>query len=217
METLQLRIGAITPQSSVNGPFQRFVVWCQGCSIRCPGCVNPQLQPTDCGVLMTVDAMAKRIMMEPGIEGVTYTGGEPFLQAAALTALSKRIRSRGLGVVCYTGYTLEQLQSPDAPEGSAGLLEQVDLLIDGPFLIDQMQNLPWRGSANQRLIALTPRYRDALEQAAAQTPTAEMALTHGALTLTGFWPEGFSERLTRTLADGPDDRFREAPDSPLRG
>jgi anaerobic ribonucleoside-triphosphate reductase activating protein len=84
-------------------------------------------------------------------------------QAAALTLIIKAVRSKKeLGVMCYTGYTYEYLiRSGNAEQ--KGLLATVDLLIDGPYIAAKHANLRWRGSSNQRLIALTDRYRDTVE------------------------------------------------------
>jgi len=59
--------------------------------------------------------MAERILRTPGIEGVTYSGGEPMIQAEPLYTLSQILRSQGLSILCYTGYTLTELQTKKRP------------------------------------------------------------------------------------------------------
>ena len=155
-------MGAFLPRCSVAGPGVRAVVWVQGCSRGCAGCCNDGFADPGGGTLTPLDELLETIATVDGIEGVTFSGGEPFDQAGALSALIRSLRARrDLGVVCYTGYTVEELRL-GGPAGAADLLESVDLLIDGPFLQEHSAPLRWRGSDNQRLLCLTPRYADSL-------------------------------------------------------
>ena len=89
---------------------------------------------------------------DPILKGVTFSGGEPFCQAEALAELARLVHGAGKDVACYTGWTYEQLLEKDDPAVNA-LLAQVDLLIDGPFVLAQRNlELRFRGSENQRLI-----------------------------------------------------------------
>jgi anaerobic ribonucleoside-triphosphate reductase activating protein len=97
-------------------------------------------------------------LAQEGIDGVTFSGGEPFAQATALAELAKKLHECGLTVVCYTGYTLKQLRAGNRENWNA-LLEQIDLLIDGPFIQEQRCHKPYRGSANQIIHFLTDRIR----------------------------------------------------------
>jgi len=142
--------------------------------------------------------MANQILTLRGIEGVTYTGGEPMLQAHALVLLSQRLRQMGLTVVCYTGYTLEALRH-HTDSWVSRLLNQVDILIDGPFVQAEAASLLWRGSRNQQVYFLTETYRDwkpKVNQASAQV---ELTLATHDFTTTGIWPLGFVERLEDAL------------------
>ena len=96
MEQPRLNLGAIQERSAVNGPGERFVLWLQGCPLRCPGCCNPEFQPLVPRHLLVVEELAGRILAVPGIEGVTYSGGEPTVQARGLACLSERLRPAGL-------------------------------------------------------------------------------------------------------------------------
>jgi len=113
-------------------------------------------------------------MLVPGThEGICFSGGEPFLQADALAPLGERARRAGFGVVSYSGYTREELEAGD-PAGSQRLLGMLDLLIDGPFIQEQAAVLLFRGSRNQRIHFLSPRYpRRILDH----PPVTEMKLT----------------------------------------
>ena len=142
----------------VVGPGERFVIWVQGCPLRCPGCENQQFLPFRDSAWLGVEELARRIIAVEGIEGVTYAGGEPFAQASALAAMSHGLRETGLTVMAYSGFTLSQLESDVVP-GATELLGEIDLLLDGPFCEDEPTAKPWRGSDNQRLIALSSRYQ----------------------------------------------------------
>jgi anaerobic ribonucleoside-triphosphate reductase activating protein len=131
-------------------------VFVQGCPHRCKGCHNPASHDYDGGVDTPIDEIAARIQKNPLLSGVTYSGGEPFLHAAALAALSDRVHAMGLNVWCYTGYTYDELLQKAASEpDTAALLSSVDILVDGRFEDDKKDlTLVFRGSSNQRLINL---------------------------------------------------------------
>ena len=101
-----------------------------------------------------MDQIAEQIFGNPLISGVTFSGGEPFVQADALVPLARLIKDRGKNLMVYTGYLLEELQAMDRP-GVKQLLELADILVDGPYMEGQRDlTLPYRGSANQRIIDL---------------------------------------------------------------
>ena len=147
----------------VLGPGERFVLWVQGCPMRCLGCHNPQFQPFEDRTWLPVGVLVSRVLSVPGSEGVTLVGGEPFAQARALARLARSVRGSGRTVVTYTGYTLEQLESGVVPHADE-LLGETDLLVDGPYHRELPTQRPWRGSDNQRLIPLSDRYRDQVSQ-----------------------------------------------------
>ncbi|MDX2024744.1 4Fe-4S single cluster domain-containing protein [Microcella sp.] len=130
--------------------------------MRCHGCFNPQFFGRRGGTVFTVDELLAEVPTS-GIEGVTLLGGEPFEQAPALAHFARAVRDRGLSVMSFSGVTLDEL-SEGARQGEPGagaLLDQTDLLVDGPFLQDQVEgDRPWVGSRNQGVRALADRYRD---------------------------------------------------------
>lgn len=140
----------------MNGPGVRFVLWVQGCSIGCKGCFNPDTWSHELKTLITVPDMADKILNSEGIDGVTFSGGEPFEQAEALACLGKMLKEKALSVIVFTGFTLEKLKTGKKPEWDA-LLSVTDLLIDGRYMDSQKADLRWRGSSNQRLHFLTDR------------------------------------------------------------
>ena len=188
-------------RSVVNGPGVRFVLWVQGCTIHCPGCINPDLLPLVSHHIVKVSDMARRIISTPGIEGVTFTGGEPTLQADALAELCSQIKDKGLTILCYSGYRLEELRSRNN-SGLSELLAQIDLLIDGPYMSAESAPLPWRGSHNQRLHFLSPAYVNLSEEYSVSDRQIELIVGSKFWTMTGTWENHFRRRLEELLATG---------------
>lgn len=147
-----MHIANTVSDSIVDGPGLRFTVFTQGCPHHCPGCHNPDTHDPAGGREVTVDELARRMMANPLTDGLTLSGGEPFLQAEDCASLAQLAHERGLNVWTYTGYTYERLLEGELP-GALALLEQTDVLVDGPFLLaEKSYEALFRGSANQRLI-----------------------------------------------------------------
>lgn len=159
----QINMATEIKESVVNGPGQRYVIWVQGCPFQCPGCFNPDFQPFITNKLVKVSTLARRIFSQKTIEGVTYTGGEPIIQCPALVNLNELLIKKGLSIVCYTGYTLEELQTSKDPNIKK-FLSQIDILIDGRFQQEKKANLLWRGSNNQHVHFLKNRYKEYAKQ-----------------------------------------------------
>jgi len=187
---MRLNLARTLARSAANGPGERYVLWVQGCTLACPGCWNPDTWPRVRRDERTIDEVEREILSVPNIEGVTFTGGEPFLQAPALAALASRVRTHGLSVVVFTGYDLEELRSAAA----RSLLAVTDILIAGRYIAAQRTiGLPLRGSTNQQLHRLTNRYD---MSGLIEAPTCEAHIgSDGGLTWTGFPP---SELLVLT-------------------
>ena len=149
----ELRLSApVQFDSIVDGEGLRAVVWTQGCPHGCPGCHNPQTHAFDGGTSVASESILEQLKAHFYLDGVTFSGGEPMAQAAACGELAQAVHQLGMNVWCYTGYTWEALMEAQDPDQRA-FLEQIDVLIDGPFLLAQKSlNLRFRGSANQRLI-----------------------------------------------------------------
>ena len=149
-----LRIAGIENDSIVDGPGIRMTVFVQGCPHGCEGCHNPQTWDFKGGHDMTDDAIMQKISENPLLDGVTFSGGEPFCQAAKLARLGRRILERGLNIITYTGFTYEELiAKADENNCYRQLLDITDILIDGRFILAQKDlTLKFRGSANQRII-----------------------------------------------------------------
>ena len=148
-----LRISDTVNDSIVDGPGLRFTVFVQGCPHHCPGCHNPQTHDFEGGTVINERELLPRIQGNPLLDGVTFSGGEPFCQAKALAALGREIRKLGLNIMTYTGYKYEFLYEHRAENGIGELLEVTDWLVDGPY-IEELRSLElhFRGSSNQRIL-----------------------------------------------------------------
>ena len=150
---MKLRIAGTVNDSIVDGPGIRFTVFVQGCPHNCKGCHNPQTHDFNGGTVTDTEELLEKIKSNPLLDGVTFSGGEPFCQAEALASLGKEIKKLGLNVITYTGYTFEQLYCSREQNNWNDLLEITDILIDGPFILEQKDwEIKFRGSSNQRYI-----------------------------------------------------------------
>ena len=145
-----LRVAGVIEESIVDGPGIRFVLFLQGCPLHCPGCQNPQTWDFDGGTLVPASEVLERIKANPLAKGVTFSGGEPFVQAERLLPLAEELKEQGYHLMAFSGYTLEELiQKP----GCLALLEKLDLLVDGPYVeAKKSLELRFRGSSNQRIL-----------------------------------------------------------------
>lgn len=194
-EKESLNIAAQLEKSVVNGPGTRYVIWVQGCPFKCAGCFNKEFQPFIKKEMVEIDVLAKKILAVDGIEGVTYTGGEPMTQAEGLYHLSLILKKNGLTIACCTGFTLEELNDHDDPYIKK-LLSLLDILIDGKYEENKKANQMWRGSSNQKIHFLSDVYRDFKRLAEEEGP-AEMELIIGkdGIVFTGI----LEEKILRVL------------------
>lgn len=147
----ELRIAGCTNDSIVDGPGLRYTIFTQGCPHNCKGCHNPGTHDANCGNLMNIEAIVSDVKKNPLLDGITLSGGEPFAQAEVAGELAKKVKEElNLSVITYTGYLFENLLKE---EKNKKLLENTDILIDGPFIIGEKSlDLMYRGSKNQRAI-----------------------------------------------------------------
>ena len=146
-----LDLSGIVGDSIVDGPGIRTTVFCQGCPHHCPGCHNPETWDFGCGTLIPVEAVVEIVQSNPLCRGVTFSGGEPFAQAAEFAELAAQLKEKGYEVASYSGYTFEELL--EGTEDQKLLLGTIDILIDGPFLqAHKSLEIAFRGSRNQRIL-----------------------------------------------------------------
>jgi anaerobic ribonucleoside-triphosphate reductase activating protein len=150
----RLQVSGVVEESIVDGPGLRYVVFTQGCPHGCPGCHNPQTHSLSGGHSLSVSSVLAAVRENPLLAGITFSGGEPFLQPGPLCLLAEGVRALGGTVVVYSGYTLEALLDQAAARpATARLLRLTDLLIDGPYVVSLRDlDLPFRGSRNQRIL-----------------------------------------------------------------
>jgi anaerobic ribonucleoside-triphosphate reductase activating protein len=153
-----LNIAEICPKTRTLGPGQRFVIWVQGCCFRCEGCVSPDWIPDKQRNIVHVEKLVELISSIPDIDGLTFSGGEPMLQAAALAELFTGLRQRrDLSIMCFSGFTLPQLRSKSNPHIDK-VLDLIDVLVDGLYIPRLNDNKGWRGSSNQVVHHLSTRH-----------------------------------------------------------
>jgi anaerobic ribonucleoside-triphosphate reductase activating protein len=179
-------VGQIVADTQAEGPGRRFAIWVKGCPLRCPGCCNPELLDFSGGVEWATDALAEYILATPGIEGVSFLGGEPMSQPAALLDVIRPVRAAGLSIMVYTGFTLAELRARARPEFNA-LLAAIDLLVDGRYELDRPEDRRrWIGSANQVMHFPSQRYSP-LDPRFYADNTVEIRLGPDGLMVNG-WP-----------------------------
>jgi anaerobic ribonucleoside-triphosphate reductase activating protein len=151
---MTIRLAApLAKDSIVDGDGLRAVLWTQGCLLRCPGCHNPHTHALAGGFERDIELIKFELRQLRNQRGLTFSGGEPFLQPAPCAEIARFVRqSLGWNVWCFSGYTHEELlERADA----APLLRELDVLVDGPFILAQRDmRLRFRGSRNQRILRL---------------------------------------------------------------
>ena len=185
---MKARIYGLAPNTFVDGPGIRFGIFFQGCVRECAGCQNPESWAIHGGMEMDTDEIKRMILADPLLDGITLSGGEPFLQPEAAADLAGFARQCGLNVWCWSGYTFEQIA---ASRDGTQALRNIDVLVDGPYEQETRSlELAWRGSGNQRVI-------DVAE-----------SLKKGRAVLLGENEEGAKRRL------GVEDSAKGAPQTP---
>jgi len=183
MSEKRINLANFVERSRVNGHGVRAVVWVQGCHFHCPGCFNPENQTFTKKNLVPVSELANKILMIEGIEGVTFSGGEPFNQAAALTELAAILQEHGLTVMIFTGYTYKELKTGNRASWNA-LLSHADMLVSGRFIQEKaIKGISLIGSSNQEIVSITGKIA---KPEGNSTPTIEIKITPHGIYITGF-------------------------------
>ena len=176
--------------TEVEGPGRRFALWVQGCLQRCPECCNPHMFDIVPRTIVEAGEVVRLVRSARDryqIEGVSFLGGEPMLQAQGLVIVSEELRKDQLSVITFTGYVLEELQTMGLP-GATALIALSDIIVDGPYRSDLPEaHRNWVGSANQRFHFLTSRYRPGIEYDPAFPHGFEVRVGKAGLRANG-WP-----------------------------
>ena len=190
-----LNVAEICPATRTLGPNQRFVIWVQGCCFNCRGCISPDWIPQKQATLIEPVRLADYVLSIPGTEGLTVSGGEPMLQAGALSELFTYLRQRcDLSIICYTGFTLEDLQTKSDPAINQ-VLRLIDVLIDGQYIHELNDNKGWRGSSNQVIHFLTPRHLPEVSLFTERQRDVEIHLRNASALMVGVPPHNFSNKF----------------------
>ncbi len=155
---MTIRVLSVLHDTTVDGPGFRTSIYCAGCGHHCPGCHNPQSWDFDGGEERSVDDLMAEITEDPFAD-VTFTGGDPLYQAAAFTELARRIKQEtNKNIWCYTGFLFEDIRDKAQFQE---LFNHIDVIVDGRFDLSQRnEDLPFRGSANQRIIDVQKSLRE---------------------------------------------------------
>ena len=149
-----IRLSGIAYESLVNGPGMRRVFFAQGCKHNCMECFNPDTHDFNGGEERDMDELIRETLSNPILRGVTFSGGDPWEQADKFAYMAKAFKEKELDIWCYTGYTYEYIiENKDKKLERYGLLNNIDVLVDGKFEEEKMQEgLKFKGSTNQRII-----------------------------------------------------------------
>lgn len=178
---MKINVAHIEPESYIYAPEKQFVIWLQGCRIRCEGCWNDKMWSFQKKTHIEIENLIEQIIKIENIKGVTFLGGEPFDQINELLYFVEEIKNRELGVTIYTGYEKNELQTKIAKK----ILQYTDILISGRYIEAlRNDNLQWIGSENQKIDFLSDFYADYQQDNANY---CEINISEsGAITMLGF-------------------------------
>jgi len=148
-----LNIASMTVARDVLGPGNRFILWVRGCLRHCTGCIAPQWRAMEQANLIETDSLIN-FVSKMAIDGITISGGEPALQAAELARFLRGVQSsrrEKLNVIAFSGYTLDELKTNPPGTGADDFLSELDVLIDGEYILALDNGVGLRGSANQTI------------------------------------------------------------------
>ena len=193
-----LNLASRLPCTEVEGPGRRAALWVQGCNKRCRGCCNPAYLQFVERELVSAESVLDWLSnahQAYDLEGVTFLGGEPMLQAKGLALVAQGAQALGLSVMVFSGYTRAELKELQLP-GADQLLLHADVLVDGTYeasLPDH--NRLWVGSTNQQYHYLSSRYDPWIEKGDAVERAVEVHLgSNGSIFVNG-WPEKINTKL----------------------
>jgi anaerobic ribonucleoside-triphosphate reductase activating protein len=202
---MKLQVGRIEHDVHVLGPPGASVVWVSGCGIGCQGCTTPELWSPSAGTGYDLDVLVA-MLVEHGAGHVTWSGGEPFDQAPAVSRAISAMRAARPNVthMVYSGYPLRHLRRRGA--GARALLEAADLLVDGPYVERRHASLRWRGSSNQRLVDLSGRLVSWLAEPDVTAGVQKHVDPDGRFRFSGVAPvPRFRDQIEAALGRGEDD------------
>ena len=155
----KVRLHNVVMKTTALGPGTRMAIWFQGCQRNCKGCMSPMSRPISGGKECSIDKIINAVCSAKDIEGITISGGEPFLQIQPLYELIYAIRQRTqLGIIIYTGYTLRELLELNNRMVDQIVTRLADMIIDGEYIEELNDGKSLKGSSNQKVHFITDRY-----------------------------------------------------------
>ena len=152
-----MKISHFIERTSVLGPNLRSALWVHGCCFSCEGCLAKEMNAGQYKK-MTAEELRDVFLKVSDTEGITISGGEPFLQAEELATMIDGIKAkRDYGVIIYTGFLKDELEKKNENDVKR-LLSHADILIDGHYIKELDDGKPYRGSSNQNIYLMTDRY-----------------------------------------------------------
>ena len=153
-----MKISHYIERTSVLGPYLRSALWVYGCCFSCEGCLAKEMNSGPYKEA-TSEYLGGVFLKVADTEGITISGGEPFLRAEELATMLDRIKKeRDYGVIIYSGFLKEDLEKNN-DTGVKRLLQHADILIDGHYVQELDDGKPYRGSSNQKIHLVTDRYK----------------------------------------------------------
>lgn len=186
-----INLAAWIPCTEVEGPGKRAAIWVQGCNKRCNGCCNPHYLTFEKRQLIEASELANNILdaaKKYDLEGVTFLGGEPLLQAQGLAVVAAMVKAVGLSVMVFSGYTLNEIYGLDLT-GTKELLANTDVLVDGVYDSSKPDTQrQWVGSTNQKFNYLSDFYDEGIESPLDLKREMEFRIVTDKVVING-WPE----------------------------
>ena len=153
-----INVAAVSSSTRALGPGERSVLWVQGCPFQCASCLAPDWIPFQESRQASIPELVEELLASPTVEGLTFSGGEPMMQAKALAVLAKLVRERReVNIITFSGFRYEKLLRLPEKSGVPELLSQIDVLVDGEYINSLNNGIGLRGSTNQRILHLTSR------------------------------------------------------------
>lgn len=145
----------IIENEHLYGPGKRLLIFLQGCSLHCKGCVNKHLWDFKCEKMLSKEDILRICEIEK-VDGITLHGGEPLDQAKDLLEVVKTLKEKKYTVILFTGYNKKEIKSY-----ALAVWKLADIVISGRFIFSK-QNfyLQFRGSTNQRVITHKGKYKN---------------------------------------------------------
>ena len=175
------------------GPNNRLGIWTKGCVRKCKGCSNPETQAPSEAFEISIEDLLKSYDFSV-IDGVTISGGEPFMQLNELLRLLTILREKSVNdILVYTGYTYEELKNMNNPIIDE-IFSKISVLIDGPYIDELNDEHILKGSSNQRILYFDESLKNQYEEYIQKEKQINIIkLSNGETHFIGIPPKDFRE------------------------